>query len=90
MSVQSLIERREKIIERIKSAKEEKEKIEQEIAEAAAEYKIGDRVFGRGSQGREYIIVGFVFLPYSPYSQPIGARIKKDGTPYNEANRLWL
>lgn len=62
--------------------------LRQRIANAQAEFKVGDRVTHDGAK-HTWEITGIV---PGYYSKPdyIGSKLKKDGTPSKVANRIYL
>ena len=85
MDIKRLQIRRSEIIENIEWLENDKREIERLIAEKSCPFTIGDKVM---SIGGHYIVVGYQFSSIGGYDV-LGARIKKNGQPYNEANSLW-
>jgi len=90
MDIKRLQIRRSEIIENIEWLENDKREIERLIAEKSCPFTIGDKVMSIGGRGTDdhYIVVGYQYDGICG-CDVLGARIKKNGQPYNEANSLW-
>ena len=90
MNIKNLKIRRDEIIENIEWLENDKRVIEQLIAGKSCPFKVGDKVSSIGAFERDshYIVVGYQFNDKKGYDV-LGARIKKNGQPYKESNKLW-
>ena len=89
LTIEELFEERSTTLQHIKECQESIKKIETQVAKLSAErdgFSVGD-VITEGKKKK--IIVGFDFWDYKPNYILNAARIKKDGTPYNESNRVY-
>lgn len=66
--------------------RKQRKAVEKEIAEAACPFALGERV----NNGKEdYFVDRIDFQGWKPYYELFGKKIKKDGTPYKQAVRIY-